>query len=151
MIVNHVLRFLLLSLCRSVVCTAFFAFPTYTSLSFVSATMNRECARTHTIHTHTLTRARAHVHAYVCEPAHTRTQTRMHARTHTHARALVATQWRGDNAVTFCCSGGGPRPPRSSGFRSLPSFPPIRPPPPTPPRLPFPSLISHLNSVDVIG
>ena len=48
---------------------------------------------------------------------------------------LVATQWRGDTALTFVdCSGDSPRPPRSSGSESAvePSFFLLRPPRPLP-------------------
>ena len=58
--------------------------------------------------------------------------------------ALVAAQWRADTAVTFCCSGGGPRQSWSSGFAPVSKFHSS---------FPFfhssPSLISLLASVDV--
>ena len=59
---------------------------------------------------------------------------------------LVATQWRGDTSLTFifCCSGGGPRPPRSSGSERA-----VEPSLFLRPTHPSPSLISHIASVDV--
>ena len=58
---------------------------------------------------------------------------------------VVAAQCRADTALAFCCSGGGPRQPWSSGLApvsSLHSFP-------LPPPHLSPSQTGHLASVDV--
>ena len=60
---------------------------------------------------------------------------------------LVAAQCRADTALTFCCSGGGPWHPWSSGLVPVLSLHSSSSPPPTPPESLF--LIGHLTAVDI--
>ena len=55
---------------------------------------------------------------------------------------VVAAQCQADTALTFCCSGGCPRQPWSSGLAPVSSLHSSLPPRP-------PTLIGHLASVDV--
>ena len=69
---------------------------------------------------------------------------------HSSCDSNCVVQWSLRNAertlpqLTFCCSGGGPRQPRSSGLAPVSVFTLLFPPPPL-----SPSLIGHLASVDV--
>ena len=57
---------------------------------------------------------------------------------------LVVAQCRADTALTFCCSGGGPRQPWSSGLAPVSSLHSLLLLPPL-----SPTLIGHVASVDV--